>query len=73
MTVLDCQVQDVDEYAALLEGYVYGSGDAVRVDMLIETIWLRDWTVPLMPAEVKQALGLGDPAAVVAPEEAPAF
>ncbi len=73
MTVLDCQVQDVDEYAALLEGYVYGSGDAVRVDMLIETIWLRDWTVPLMPAEVKQALGLGDPSAVVAPEEAPAF
>lgn len=73
MTVLDCQIQDVDEYAALLEGYVYGSGDAVRVDMLIETIWLRDWTVPLMPAEVKQAMGLGDPGAVVAPEEAPAF
>lgn len=69
MTVLDCQVQDVDEYAALLEGYVYGQGDAVRVDMLVETIWLRDWTVPFMPAEVKQALGLGDPAGAVAPEE----
>lgn len=73
MTVLDCQVQDVDEYAALLEGYVYGAGDAVRVDMLIETIWLRDWTVPLMPAEVKQSLGLADPSAVVAPGETSGF
>jgi hypothetical protein len=63
MTVLDCQVQDVDEYQALREGYVYGQGDAVRVDMLIETIWLRDWTTKYMPSQVKQNLGIADPAA----------
>ncbi len=60
MTVLDCKIQDVDEYQALLEGYVYGSADAVRVDMLIESIWLREWTVPWMPNSVKQELGIAD-------------
>ena len=60
MTVLDCKIQDVDEYQAMLEGYVYGSGDAVRVDMLVESIWLREWTVPWMPSSVKQELGIAD-------------
>jgi hypothetical protein len=69
MSVLDCQITDVDEYDALLEGYVYGSGDAVQVDMLIETIWLREWTRPWMPDVVKEHLGIGDPAGDVAPEE----
>lgn len=62
MSVLDCQIKDVDEYEALLQGYVYGSGDAVQVDMLIETIWMREWTQHLMPATVKQRLGIAEPA-----------
>ncbi len=69
MTVLDCQIQDVDEYDALLEGYVYGSGDAVQVDMLIETIWLREWTKQWMPDEIKTKLGISDPSAEVVDEE----
>lgn len=61
MTVLDCQIQDVDEYQALLEGYVYGQGDAVKIDMLLESIWMREWTTPLMPSEIKKRLGIADP------------
>ncbi len=63
MTVLDCQIRDVDEYEALLQGYVYGQGDAVRVDMLIESIWLREWTKQYMPDDIKKALGIVDPIA----------
>lgn len=61
MTVLDCQIEDVDEYEALAEGYFYGMGDAVRVTMVIETIWLREWTEGLMPDKTKQYLGLAEP------------
>jgi len=61
MTVLDCQVQDVDEYEALKQGYVYGKGDAVRVDMLIESLWMREWTTPLMPKKVKDYMGIATP------------
>jgi len=60
MTVLDCQVKDVDEYMALMEGYVYGPGDAVQVDLLVESLWLRDWTQQFMPSEIKTALGIAD-------------
>ncbi len=58
MTVLEMQIQAVDEYAALREGYVYGSGDSVQVDLLIESIWLRDWTKGLMPRKVYELLGI---------------
>lgn len=61
MTVLSVEMQDVDEYKALEEGYVYGPHDAVEVKMLIETVWLRDWTSRLMPAAVKQMLGIASP------------
>lgn len=69
MTVLDCQIQNVDEYQALREGYVYGQGDAVKIDMLIESIWMREWTVPLMPAEIKQRLGIATPDASMPADE----
>ncbi len=59
MTVLHMEVTDIDEYAALRQGYVYGSGDAVQVEMLIETIWLRGWTQEYMPADIKRHLGIG--------------
>jgi hypothetical protein len=58
MTVLSLEVSNVDEYDALQQGYVYGDSDAVHVRMLVETIWLRDWTARLMPRAVKQLLGI---------------
>lgn len=58
MTVLKVEIKDVDEYAAMREGFVYGPHDVVEVTMLIETIWLREWTARWMPASVRAALGM---------------
>ncbi len=58
MTVLNMSVTAIDEYEALRQGYVYGPGDSIQADMLIETIWLRDWTTPLMPRLVRRMLGV---------------
>ena len=62
MTVLELKITDVDEYKALRDdGFIY-TGDAVRMEAVIETLWLRDWTEPLMPQEIKQLLGINRPA-----------
>jgi hypothetical protein len=63
MTVIDCRIQDVNEYAALREGYIYGIGDMVEVEMVIESAWLRNWTQQLMPTVTKQYLGIEEPPA----------
>ena len=57
-TVISAQITDVDEYAHLREGFLYGRGDMIEVEMVIESIWLRDWTTQLMPDGVKTALAV---------------
>ena len=37
---------------------MYGSGDMVQVDLIIESLWLRLWTLEMMPDDVKISLGL---------------
>jgi len=63
MSVLDVQVTALDVYGPEVIGsyYVYGAGDIVDVAMIVETIWLRDWTKDLMPEEVQQYVGLIEP------------
>lgn len=56
MTVIDADIRDLDEYALLREGYVYGKGDVVRANLLIESLWFREWTGELMPKVVRQKL-----------------
>lgn len=63
MTVLNMKVNAVDEYELLNELYMYGQGDVVEVEMIVETLWLRDWTSKLMPEDVKIYVGLLDPPA----------
>lgn len=58
MTVLKMTITDVDEYEALREGFVYGENDAVEVEILIETIWLRQWVTQWMPNLLKSELGI---------------
>lgn len=59
MTVLDADISEVDVWEDLRRGYFYGSeAPIVRVDLEVETIWLRSWTTPIMPDEVKEALGV---------------
>lgn len=61
MTVLEVEIQDIDEYEALRNGFRhYGQGDAVQVGLTIESIWLREWTKPLMPEEVRKQLRIPD-------------
>jgi len=58
MTVLDMDVERVDEWEHLREGYFYGESPVVRVSLTIETVWLREWTAPMMPARVRRDLGV---------------
>jgi len=58
MTVLNVTITDVDEYELYNEGYIYGPEDVVQVQLLIESIWLRNWTRELMPKDVRLELGL---------------
>jgi hypothetical protein len=58
MTILDLDVTEVNVWDDLRLGYYYGDGAVVRVDVEIETVWLRDWTTPMMPESVKEALGV---------------
>jgi len=60
MTVLVSSIEDVDEYEHLHghegQSYVYGPQDAVKLDMVIETIWLRRWTAGHWNAEEAERL-----------------
>lgn len=58
MTVIDCDLTEVDPWADLEKGYYYGSEHVVRAKLVIETIWLRSWILPMMPDTVRDYLGL---------------
>lgn len=58
ITVLDMDVSEVDLWDDLRQGYYYGDAPVVRVSLELETIWHRDWTVPMMPRSVRKALGV---------------
>lgn len=58
MTVTDVDLSDVDVWTDLDQGYFYGSEHVVRARMVIETVWLRSWTTPLMPAKVRSILSI---------------
>jgi len=57
-TVLHVSIKQVDEYQELSRGFVYGEGDVVEVNALIETIWLRRWTLRYMPARTREELNI---------------
>lgn len=64
MTVLDCDLTEVDAWADLAQGYYYGPEHVTRATLTIETVWLRSLTKPLMPREVRAQLNI--------PEDQPA-
>ena len=55
MTVLDVDILEIDPWDDLRQGYFYGNGRIARVNLEIETIWLRSWTSAFMPEDVKAA------------------
>ncbi|MEM1210971.1 MAG: hypothetical protein AAGI68_01605 [Planctomycetota bacterium] len=58
ITVLKVNLENVNERALLAAGYHYGPHDVVRAEILLETLWMRQWTSPLMPEAVKTYLGV---------------
>lgn len=58
MTVIDLDLSRVDVWDQLQRGYYYGDEHVVRARLTVETVWLRSWTSPLMPASVKRSLGV---------------
>jgi hypothetical protein len=52
------QVDALDLFAAIGDGYFYGTAPVSRLTLTLETIWLREWTAQFMPIEVKEALGI---------------
>lgn len=60
-SVLQVQLSEVDVKSDLERGYFYGPEHVVRATVTLETVWLRNWTGPLMPASVKRVLGVPEP------------
>ena len=60
MTPMIQRITAVDQVAHLREGYVYGDGvDVVQVDLLIESLWLREWTAGHLSPEAAEQAGEG--------------
>ena len=58
MTVLDVRIRPVNVFEAATEGFIYGIDPVSKVDLVIETIWMREWTADLMPPDLRDALGI---------------
>lgn len=57
IAILNLKLSPVDPFAAAQEGFLYGDKHCSQVDLQLETIWLREWTCPQMPDEVRSLLG----------------
>jgi len=65
-TVLNVQMQAVDPFEALANGYLFGDTQCVRVEILVEALLFREWTTPIMPAEYRALLGIAPAGPAVA-------
>lgn len=60
MSVVGFKTLPLDVSNDLAEGFYYGSDPVIEVELKIETLWLRDWTVELMPPPVRRYYGIVD-------------
>lgn len=72
MTVIGCDLSEVDVVKDLQQGYFYGPAHVIRAKLVIESVWLRSWIEPLMPPSIKRAFGIAAGAVEEAPASAPA-
>jgi hypothetical protein len=56
------QIRTVDPTERASYGYLYGEGQVVEAEIQFEALFFRNWTAPLMPESVRQALGVTAPA-----------
>jgi len=72
ITVLDADLYRVEPVEELAQGYYYGDEHVVRAVLQLETVALREWTVPWMPAEVRGERGVEQPEKPADPAAKPA-
>jgi hypothetical protein len=58
MTILDVRVRPADAFEAASQGFIYGVEPVSTVDLLIETVWFREWTADAMPPDLRTTLGI---------------
>lgn len=58
MTVLDLGLKPADAYEAIKDGYFYGGENVASLHLVVEMVFLRAWTKPYMPDEVRSLLGI---------------
>jgi len=58
MTVTDLDLEQVNIWGDLELGYYYGNDHVVRATITIESVWLRSWMMPMMPDQIKVAMGI---------------
>ena len=57
MTVIDLDMEGIDVWGDLRDGYYYGPDHVVKATIVIETVWLRSWLTPFMPFAIANNLG----------------
>ncbi|MCC6907193.1 MAG: hypothetical protein IT430_04565 [Phycisphaerales bacterium] len=62
MSVVGFKTSPLDVTRDLAQGFYYGPDPVIEVELEIETLWLRDWTVDLMPPPVRTFYGIVEPA-----------
>jgi len=58
MTVTDLDIDSVDVWDDLENGFYFGDDHVVRATLSVESVWLRSWLEPIMPDQIKRALGI---------------
>ena len=58
MTVLDVKIRPANAFSAANGGFIYGIEPVSRVNIRLESIWLREWTADTMPSDLREALGI---------------
>lgn len=58
ITISELSMAPADSFRAVAEGYFYGAEPVSKLELRLETIWLRAWTAEPMPVELKEALGI---------------
>jgi hypothetical protein len=77
VTIYQADASTVDAQAAVDDGYIYGPAPIVQLTLKGEQLFMRQWTVKMMPDRVKDVLQIGpaDPNAAATPASpaSPAF
>ncbi len=72
IAITDAKIARVDLFEAIRDGYYYGENPVSKVTLTLESVWLRQWTGPLMPDEVRATFGTtGQVQSALAPTEDP--